>query len=367
MAGSAADLSGMLTGIANTVGEMGKPASALFKNLGAPLPDPNDPKSMEEYARWLQKMGRNEEALQYMQGARSAEASKLAAGREKREQMSYIQQEQDKSIAQTYFSLKDKPDERQKWIEAMQEAGKGGVIETLQQREAQIKRAEEAHEWAGINQKSTQELAAKKKAADNITKGWYQAQQKDKATFDAFVKSATDAGHGDVVAALQYRDAQYTSMIESNKNTLEAGQELDKSFFANDEDYALYKKNYASTPRVANERAVAEHRIRYQAETAKEMSGESRLTKWEDEAIDDHLEEMDSVMSRWWPEIAGGRPVPGDDDDRLAEVSIKAKEIYRKEGRMITKDEYMKLIEKSAEDFRNPPEEEEEDVWGIAE
>jgi len=364
MAGSAADLSGMLTGIANTVGDMGKPASQLFQNLGAPLPDPNDPESLNEYAVWLQKMGRGQEAMQYMQQARATQAMKQAELSGRRKEAEFVDQQQNKSIAQTYYDPNLKGDERGQWLDAMKAAGKGEVILGLQQRDEQIKRAEEQHAWASVNQQNTEQMAAKKEAADNITKAWFQASAQGDDALEALVKKATESGHGDVIFDLKARQVQYNSMLESNKTAIESGQKLDRSFFKEDTDYATYEKQYDAAPRTANDRAIAQHRMLFQAETAKSMGGDDRLAKWEDEMITKHLDELDNVAARWWPEVWGGRPVEGMDSDRLHEVKEEAKRIYKEEGKLIDKEEYLKLMKEKSDAFENPEPKKEE--WGIA-
>jgi len=78
MAGSAqaANLTGMLNNIAETVGEMGKASDWTHQNIrdySAPKLDQNDPDSMLKYAKYLQANGQQEAAIA-MQG-RAAEAT----------------------------------------------------------------------------------------------------------------------------------------------------------------------------------------------------------------------------------------------------------------------------------------------------
>ena len=371
MAGSAADLSGMLTGIANTVGSMGQTGVDMMNNLSnitAPRVDPNDPKSLMAYADWLHKMGRQKEAQTYMQQARAQEAAQLARGREQREAGRYMQEEQARAISQTYHSLD--PADKSQFITTMQEAGQGDLIARIVQQEEAQNRAKEAHEWAALDAQTRQALETKRQAAENVTKGWFAAQQAGGDELKKFIEKANKAGHGDVVQQLQARDLQYSQMLQSVEKQRAAGKELGREFFSSDKEYQMYKQQHATAPLVANDRAIAEHRIRYQAETASEMRGESRLTKWEDETIDEHLEAMDNTFSRWWPESLGGRPVRGSDSDRMTEVAIEAKRIYREEGRLITKDEYLELLKEASEahtEDRKPFQvpETDEDGWGI--
>jgi hypothetical protein len=75
----AANLTGLLSGIGKTIGEMGGPGNALIDNvrtLNAPSLDPNDPASMRAYADWAMRNGDRQTAQQYQ----------LAAGKLEQEQ-----------------------------------------------------------------------------------------------------------------------------------------------------------------------------------------------------------------------------------------------------------------------------------------
>lgn len=75
----AANLTGLLSGIGKTIGEMGGPGNALIDNvrtLNAPNLDPNDPASMRAYAEWAMRNGDRQTAQQYQ----------LAAGKLEQEQ-----------------------------------------------------------------------------------------------------------------------------------------------------------------------------------------------------------------------------------------------------------------------------------------
>ena len=75
----AANLSGLLSGIGKTIGEMGGPGNAMIDNvrtLNAPSIDPNDPASMRAYADWAMRNGDRQTAQQYQ----------LAAGKLEQEQ-----------------------------------------------------------------------------------------------------------------------------------------------------------------------------------------------------------------------------------------------------------------------------------------
>lgn len=82
MAGSAArNLTGLLSSIGNTIGEMGAPGNAMVENvrtLNAPTIDSTDPASMRAYADWAMRNGDQQTAQQYQ----------LAAGKLEREQNS---------------------------------------------------------------------------------------------------------------------------------------------------------------------------------------------------------------------------------------------------------------------------------------
>lgn len=75
----AANLTGLLSGIGNTIGSMGGPGNAMIDNvrtLNAPNIDPNDPASMRAYADWAMRNGDRQTAQQYQ----------LAAGKLEQEQ-----------------------------------------------------------------------------------------------------------------------------------------------------------------------------------------------------------------------------------------------------------------------------------------
>ena len=75
----AANLTGLLSGIGNTIGSMGGPGNAMIDNvrtLNAPNIDPNDPASMRAYAEWAMRNGDRQTAQQYQ----------LAAGKLEQEQ-----------------------------------------------------------------------------------------------------------------------------------------------------------------------------------------------------------------------------------------------------------------------------------------
>lgn len=75
----AANLTGLLSGIGKTIGEMGGPGNAMIDNvrtLNAPSIDPNDPASMRAYADWAMRNGDRQTAQQYQ----------LAAGKLEQEQ-----------------------------------------------------------------------------------------------------------------------------------------------------------------------------------------------------------------------------------------------------------------------------------------
>lgn len=75
----AANLTGLLSGIGKTIGEMGGPGNAMIDNvrtLNAPNIDPNDPASMRAYADWAMRNGDRQTAQQYQ----------LAAGKLEQEQ-----------------------------------------------------------------------------------------------------------------------------------------------------------------------------------------------------------------------------------------------------------------------------------------
>lgn len=75
----AANLTGLLSGIGDTIGSMGGPGNALIDNvrtLNAPNLDPNDPASMRAYADWAMRNGDRQTAQQYQ----------LAAGKMEQEQ-----------------------------------------------------------------------------------------------------------------------------------------------------------------------------------------------------------------------------------------------------------------------------------------
>lgn len=75
----AANLTGLLSSIGNTIGSMGGPGNALIDNvrtLNAPKLDPNDPASMRAYADWAMRNGDQQTAQQYQ----------LAAGKMEQEQ-----------------------------------------------------------------------------------------------------------------------------------------------------------------------------------------------------------------------------------------------------------------------------------------
>lgn len=75
----AANLTGLLSGIGNTIGSMGGPGNAMIDNvrtLNAPSIDPNDPASMRAYADWAMRNGDRQTAQQYQ----------LAAGKLEQEQ-----------------------------------------------------------------------------------------------------------------------------------------------------------------------------------------------------------------------------------------------------------------------------------------
>ena len=71
MAGTsqASNLSGMLTSIGDTIGEMGGPGKQYVDTLRrtmAPKPDMDNAASLQEYAVWARKNGYDEEADKYM-------------------------------------------------------------------------------------------------------------------------------------------------------------------------------------------------------------------------------------------------------------------------------------------------------------
>lgn len=75
----ARNLTGLLSGIGNTIGSMGGPGNALIDNvrtLNAPKLDQNDPASMRAYADWAMRNGDQQTAQQYQ----------LAAGKMEQEQ-----------------------------------------------------------------------------------------------------------------------------------------------------------------------------------------------------------------------------------------------------------------------------------------
>jgi len=75
----AANLTGLLSSIGSTIGEMGGPGNALIDNvrtLNAPKLDQNDPASMRAYADWAMRNGDRQTAQQYQ----------LAAGKMEQEQ-----------------------------------------------------------------------------------------------------------------------------------------------------------------------------------------------------------------------------------------------------------------------------------------
>jgi len=342
MAGTAADLSGMLTGIASTVGEMGKPASALFQNLGAPLPDPNDPKSMEEYAAWLQKMGRNDEALQYMQGARAAEASTLAAGREKREKMAHIEAEQTKAIAQTYFSLKDKPDEREKWIAAMQEAGKGQIIDELQQREVKIAQAQEQHQWQRASAEARARSESDKQMQDNIMKSYMSI--KDPADREKFLGAMDEAGKGDYTQPIRRAMLSMETQREQlDRARREKGVVLDSDFFGDSDEgkdmYAKYQKMrdagaFGAATQLASTYATGQ----FQQALHKESAG---VHKYELDNARAYLEKVN------WKDEIEDFGIGNIDDFSEAETEAlltQVVEFNKKKGYMPKKEDMMQLL-----------------------
>ena len=75
----AGNLTGLLSSIGSTIGEMGGPGNALIDNvrtLNAPKLDQNDPASMRAYADWAMRNGDRQTAQQYQ----------LAAGKMEQEQ-----------------------------------------------------------------------------------------------------------------------------------------------------------------------------------------------------------------------------------------------------------------------------------------
>ena len=65
----ASNLSGMLTSIGDTIGEMGGPGRQYVDTLRrtmAPTPKMDDSTSLTEYAKWARRNGYDEEADRYM-------------------------------------------------------------------------------------------------------------------------------------------------------------------------------------------------------------------------------------------------------------------------------------------------------------
>ena len=65
----ASNLSGMLTSIGDTIGEMGGPGRQYVDTLRrtmAPTPKMDDSTSLTEYAKWARRNGYDEEADKYM-------------------------------------------------------------------------------------------------------------------------------------------------------------------------------------------------------------------------------------------------------------------------------------------------------------
>lgn len=87
---TATNLTGMLTSMGNTIGEMGGAGNGYvetFKRSMAPQIDTQDSKSLESYANWARRNGYDDEAKQYMALSRQQQQQEVADKKASRLQM----------------------------------------------------------------------------------------------------------------------------------------------------------------------------------------------------------------------------------------------------------------------------------------
>lgn len=157
----ASNLSGMLTSIGDTIGEMGKPGEAYLETLRttlAPQLNMEDPQSMKAYADYLRRNGKEQEAMIMLEKASQLErgnksrngqaaivamASKLKPGMDEAERQKILS-----SIAQVANQTGIEPFEVDQILESQNIARRGAAVQERQ--------AATAEENAAINRLGTE-------------------------------------------------------------------------------------------------------------------------------------------------------------------------------------------------------------------